>query len=85
MTNKITLKQCLGIEATSEFEPDDCFALAHAAEQLECCQHLCNPMPAIHQAHPKDLPWTDSLQPCAAADTCQRITLTIHVMQVAGA
>ena len=43
----ITLEQCLGVEATTEFEPWDILTTAHAAQQLQCCQHLCNPMPAV--------------------------------------
>lgn len=61
MMNEVTLKQCLGVAATTELETSDFFTLAHAAEQLQGCQHLCNPMPAMHQEHPTVLP-------CAGAE-----------------
>lgn len=46
------MEQSLGIEAATELEPQDFFSPAHAAQQLERCQHLCNPVPARGGARP---------------------------------
>ena len=62
-----TLKQYLCVQPAAEFKTSDFFTPAHAAQQLQCGQHLCNPVPAVCQ----EPNWQSS------HGQCQGLTLTV--------